>query len=510
MRARHARIFCAAFLFLALLNCSSKTAHFHEALNIAVPYEPDTLDPHAKSTISAYCLTANFYEPLVSSDASMKLRPCLAKFWENPDPNTWLFHLQPGVHFHSGRSLSSEDVVFSIDRLIRDKNLDVSALLTDVSSVKAIDPMTVELHTEVPISILLNKISFAMIVPKGSTAEMLAQHENGTGPYKLQAWQKGRSLRMTRNEEYWRPKAEIADVTYSFSRSSEQALQDFSTGNFGIVLCNSKKLKDAIQNHAQFEMQVHDSLSVKYLAWDLSRDQTPDCTVTPNPFKNPLVRKAIQLGIDQQEVISSLPAYAAPTTQVVPPFVFGFNSAIRQVASDRTKARELLKQAGLANGFPVTLTARQILQETAENVRVQLSKIGILADLRILPDSNFFDVLNRREASFYLSKLSTTTGDASDVLEAAFHSPDGTGFGIYNWGDYRNASVDHAIEQSMQVLTVEERRSSLQTVISSVMDDLAWLPLYVDQEVYAVDKTLSWQPRNDGLVLAYEIKRRRE
>lgn len=497
-------------LSLLIVGCNSSNPSIKKEapLRIALPYEPETLDPHARSTISSYCLTANFYEPLVASDANMKLHPCLAQFWENPDPTTWIFHLQPGVHFHDGKLLEPRDVVYSFQRLLTNKNLDVSALLTDVSEVKAIDANTVRIRTQVPISIFLNKISFITIIPDGSSDRSLVQHVNGTGPYKLELVKQDSVVQMSRNENYWRSKAEIPEVTYYFNRSPEKALQDLKTGDFGLVLCNSKKLKGAVQEEDNFEMELHDSLSVKYLAWDMLRDRIPDCDAKTNPFKNRLVRQALQLGIDRQQLISALPIYAATTNQIVPPFVFGFNAAISPPAYNLAKARALLDQAGFAQGFTVTLTARQILMETAGSIQQQLQNIGIHANLRILPDPKFFDALNNRQASFYLSKLSTTTGDASDVLEAALHSPDGRGFGIYNWGDYQNKQVDAAIEQSMQILAVDERRYALEKIMSSVMDDLAWLPLYVDQEVYAVNKSLSWQPRNDGLVLAYEIKQR--
>jgi hypothetical protein len=68
--------------------------------------------------------------------------------------------------------------------------------------------------------------------------------------------------------------------------------------------------------------------------------------------------------------------------------------------------------------------------------------------------------------------------------------------------------VDQSIEKSMEILKVEDRRRELEKVMATIMEDLPWIPLYIDQEVYAIDKAFSWQPRNDGLVLAYEIKHR--
>jgi hypothetical protein len=55
------------------------------------------------------------------------------------------------------------------------------------------------------------------------------------------------------------------------------------------------------------------------------------------------------------------------------------------------------------------------------------------------------------------------------------------------------------------MLKVEERRERLQQIMSLIMNDLPWIPLYVDQDVYAIDRAFSWQPRGDSLVLAADI-----
>src|SRR5262245_19522199 len=72
-----------------------------QPLTIALPYEVITLDPHAKDKLGSNATLSNLYEPLVTTDKELRILPCLATSWESPDPRTWIFHVRPGVLFHS-------------------------------------------------------------------------------------------------------------------------------------------------------------------------------------------------------------------------------------------------------------------------------------------------------------------------------------------------------------------------------------------------------------------------
>src|ERR1041385_5058480 len=97
-----------------------------DSITISVPYEIDTLDPHASGSAGSLAIASHFYEPLVTTDPSMRLIPCLAERWDNPDPTTWVFHLRQTARFHSGKPLTAADVVFSIDRVRTDPALELS------------------------------------------------------------------------------------------------------------------------------------------------------------------------------------------------------------------------------------------------------------------------------------------------------------------------------------------------------------------------------------------------
>lgn len=495
-------------LSLVVIGCGKSAAPPPlTAVQISVPYEIDTLDPHAKARRSNFATSFNFYEPLVRTSANMRIEPCLARDWENPDVNTWIFHLQPGVRFHSGQPMTAQDVEYSFQRLLKRSDLEVSANLSNVSDVTVIDNETIQVRTSSPVNVFLNKISFVSVIPRNASDESLAASVNGTGPYILKEWKKGEYIRMQRNDKYWGKAPELSAVEFRLSRSPEEASQDLISGKSQMAQVNSKVLEEKAEtNH--FLVIVHDSQFVKYLSYDLFRPATPYCSSKTNPFRNPLVRQAMNIGINREDLVKKLPSYALPTAQPVPPFVFGYNPRLAPPKYDPDGARSLLSKAGFPEGFEVTLLSRQISKDAGSILVQQLSDIGIRVTLKVLPDPEYFQALDKDDFSFMLNRLASTIGDASDILEGSLHSVDeARHFGSLNYAKYSSPEVDAAIERSAGIMKEEERRNVLEGIMNQLMQDLPWIPLFIDQEVYGVDKSYSWQPRHDGLILAAEIRK---
>lgn len=488
-------------ILLGTISCSTQPRP-GDRITIAVPYEFDTLDPQARNTVSNFAMLSHFYEPLVESDAAMTIRPCLAKLWENPDALTWIFYLQPNVKFHDGKALTSEDILYSFHRLLENPKLEMSGFLADISDITAVGPNAVRIHTAHPMNILLNKLRFVPIVPAGSTSEMLQSRVNGTGPYKFSNWEKGKTIVMIRNDEYWRQKPDIAEVVFLLGQTPGSALNLFLSGKCRFAQCNTKEL-DA--HRGKFQVFQNDSLFVKFLGYDLSRDDTPFCSLKPNPFKNKLVRQAINMALDRDSLVSKLPIYASPAVEPLPPFVFGFNPEIRPAGFQVDRAISLLKEAGVP-GFRCTLHYRNNLEEAAKIVQEQLLRIGIHLDLKTAPTPDILPALKHHEYSFFLASMGAPSGDASDILDPALHSVDEPRrYGVLNYGRYSNPEVDRAIEQSAQIQVMDSRRDAIQRIMRTVMDDLPWIPLYIDRDTYAVDSAYVWKPRNDSFIFASEI-----
>jgi peptide/nickel transport system substrate-binding protein len=483
--------------------------HAEAPFEIASPYELTTLDPHKANTVSNFAVLSNVYEPLVATDADMKVKPALATAWENPDPLTWRLHLRPGVAFHSGRKLRAEDVVFSLRRLMEHRDLGMRVFVQNLTSVRALDAATIELSTSRPSHNLLSKLHFALVVPEGSTAETLHRRADGTGPFVVREWDEGRSLVVRRNDDYWGPRPTLGLVRFTLGEAPEAAASGLLEGRYQLMQGSGKIAEALLRESPLHEVLRHDNIYVKYLGYDLVREVTPFCPIKPNPFRNALVRRALDLVLDRQVLVEALPVHAVPATQVVPRFIFGFDPSLPATRSSAPEARALLEAEGLGGGFSVTLHTRHIFAGAARVVQKQLAPIGVQVEVKPIDEDEFFSLHDGGRLTLWITRYGCPSGDASDFLNDVIHSRDPSDmYGHRNGGYYSNPRMDAAIRKSEEVEDVEDRRQAVQRMIRQVSDERIMLPLYLDQDVYGIERAYSWQPRNDSYIRLAEVKRR--
>jgi peptide/nickel transport system substrate-binding protein len=470
-------------------------------LTIALPYEVTTLDPHAAFTVSNLAVLMNVYEPLAAFDADMRLVPRLARSWENPDPETWIFHLRRGVRFHDGRSFAAADVVYSFERLRKRTDFEMSGLLVSIDSVDAVDPETVRIRTRKPSPILLNKLVSVAIVPHGATDASLANGADGTGPYLLRRFH-ANGVELARNDGYWGARPFADEAVYRLGESPDRALDLVRTHSAGLALCNTRAIGSGA---AAYRVLRAPDVFVKHLGFDLGSTSLHG---GPNPFRDIRVRRAIDLAIDREALVAALPAPAVPARQLTPGFIFGYDPALPARPADRAEALRLLAAAGFPNGFPIGLDVRRLFEPAAREVARQLALVGIRAPVWVHSDLELASPDARRSLAFFLDRFGCTSGDISDLLDDVIHTAEPERhFGLYNTVGYSNREIDAMIEESDSTVETTMRRDRLHRIVEAVSQDLVMIPLYVDEDVYAIDPSLRWHPRDDGMVLAAEVRR---
>lgn len=482
-----------------LVSCRRAPLAPPRTITISLPYGPQGVDPHAHDRLSTFAVLSHIYEPLVASDAGMAIVPALASRWESPDPLTWIFHLRDGVTFASGRALTADDVVATLERLRGKEDLQMSGYATDVAIVEAIDPRTIRLRTSQPTATLLSKLRFVLIVPRGFDA---AAPPDGTGPYRLAERRDGDRVRLVAREGYWGPRPALAEVVFR-ERGPREAIADFVSGDSQLVQSTPKELATAVPGVRDGQLVRQSSLFVKYLGFDLA---DPDVGGAKNPFRDVRIRRAIHLAIDRSRLVKELSTFAVPASQPVPPFVVGFNPALAEPTRDLAEARRLLAEAGHPDGLDVTLTTSTRFSDAAQAVANLLAGAGIRVRVEALPLSEYDERIEQRNVSMFLAQFGCLSGEAGEVLEKGIHTPDpARHIGTMNYGRYSNPALDQKIEAAAKVPSLVDRRDALQHLIAEIMKELVWVPLYNDQDVFAIRKPYVWKPRNDGLVLAWEI-----
>jgi peptide/nickel transport system substrate-binding protein len=444
------------------------------------------------------------YEPLVTLDRSMRPVPALAVSWETPDPLTWVFRLRPGVRFHDGSPLSAEDVAASLRRLLTDERLEMRSYLSGVAEVTTRGPDTVVVRTLRPNAQLASRLHFALVVPRGSTADSLAKRANGTGPFAVAGWQPA-SLTLQRNPLYWGEAAGAPRVRIDFGILAADAVAAGDAAPYDLIV-GARRAEEEARRSGRYRVVEVENIFLRHLAFDVARERTPFCPGIPNPFRKPEVREAISLALDRERLAAAAGAGAQPAYQLVPRAVFGHDPGLPPVVPDPARARALLAQAGFPHGFDVVLHRPRGYSTAAEMVKEQLAAVGIRVRVESLPSAEFFDALDARKLSFWIVASGCPTGDGIELLETSFHSPGPGGLGVDNYGDYRRPDLDRRILEAGGLFDPPTRQAAVQGLLEQVLEDRVWIPLYHDRGALLLAKGLLYEPRADGYLRMADIR----
>jgi peptide/nickel transport system substrate-binding protein len=465
-------------------------------VRIAIHSAPISFDPHLQNEVLTSAVLANLFDGLTEFDEHSQVRPALAAEWRNPDDRTWVFGLRPGVRFHDGRPLTAEDVVFSLDRARNHPGTGLASYLVEVESVKALDPLTVEIRTRRPFAALLVKLSPVQIVPRGSP--MKITEPVGTGSYRLARYEEGKSIEMLPVATDWRGPAERAPLTFTIEREPQRRLEMLVAGEVEVAAGLSEDALGALGGSSCCRAAVRPGSIVEYL--HLAR-------IEPR-FRDRRVRQAIDLAIDRSAYVAEAHhGLGQPVSQLVVPGVFGYAADLKPATRDVGRARRLLAEAGYPDGFAIVLEHRP--GRRGDILAAQLAEAGF----RVTPKESLWTELHSRlrrgEVAFYFGGVVAQTGEASDVLDGFVHTRDeARGYGITNHSRYSNTKADALIEEAGASLSLVRRRELLQEAMRVVVADLEFVPIAGLYDVYGVREGVHFSPRLDMKLLGRDISRR--
>lgn len=353
-----------------------------------------SIDPAVNLNQSDYVHVNSIYEPLVWIDEKFQPQPFLATSWESNDDSTiWTFHLREGVKFHDGSGFDAGDVVHTYRRVL-DPNGGVAANeLTFVKpeGVTAKDEYTVEFKLETPVVELPTLIGnkFAYISAEGSTAESLARHGNGTGPFMLREFSPGGPKTvLERNPNYWQsglPKApclEFSGITEALPRA-----EAVKAGDVDVALVVDPATIPNLQTSPTVKLaQAEGGTFLNLSMW-----------VDTPPFDDARIRAAMKLVIDRQAIVDTalLGFGIAGNDSPIPP-----NSPdtyrTDTIPRDVEKAKALLAEAGHSDGLAVDLYTADHWPGVAAMVQAyqqMAAEAGIKVNIINTPASSYWDVI---------------------------------------------------------------------------------------------------------------------
>ena len=349
---------------------------------IGLQLEPPHLDPtSAAAGAIDQVLYANVFEGLTRFGPDGSVQPGLAASWTISDDGlSYTFQLREGVTFHDGTTFEASDVVFSLDRARAEDSTNAQkALFAGIESVEALGDSSVRIDLAARQGNFLFNLAWGdavMVAP-----ESIGDIKNlpiGTGAFRFEQWRRGDQISLSRNADYWGEPASLEAATFKFISEPTAAYAAMLAGDIDAFYSYP-----APENLAQFERDPRFTV--------LSGNTEGETILAMNnqqaPFDDIRVRKAVSHAIDRQAIIDgAMFGYGTPIGSHFAPHNPDYVDLTANAAFDPALARDLLAQAGYAEGFSTTLKLPppSYARRGGEIIAAQLREVGIEAEISFL------------------------------------------------------------------------------------------------------------------------------
>lgn len=441
---------------------SASAASSDATINIGSLHEVQNLDNTANGGAGlTEAFTGNVYEGLFKLSDTGKVENLLAKSYKVSNGGlTYTFNLRTGVKFHSGKTMTSADVKYSLEKVTADGSQSPQkGALSIISSIQTPNSSTAVVNLSKKSISLTYNLTYVWIV--NSAIKDMTSTEDGTGPYKYTAWTRGSSISLTRFDGYWGANAKNKVVV--FHEYTDGTALNNALLSHAVDIITSEGNPDALAQFKNSSFKITNGLSTnKQLI--IFNDKVA-------PFNKALVRKAVTSAIDKTKLLSSIWGdYGTVLSSVMTAIDPGYEDLTHLNPYDLTLAKKELAQAGYPKGLTFTLDTPNDDPHPAAAAFIQssLAQIGITMKINIITTSQWFDKI-------YTKRDYTAT--IQNVLSGRnigwYGNPD------FFWG-YNNPRVTALVNQSEAANTLGAQAELLKRANRIVVNDAAsdWLYLY--------------------------------
>jgi peptide/nickel transport system substrate-binding protein len=466
-----------------------------------------TIDPMVSTMIQDRPMGHHVFSALVRHPIGNiygGLEPDLATKWEtSPDKRTWTFHLRRGVKWHWGYGeLTSEDVVFSFNRLKNSKASAWRGNYDNFKEFKAIDKYTVQITTFKPEAFFLNKVANyfgAYVVCKKAAEKTGDLHQAmsptkeqivGTGPFKFLEYVPKSHITMVRNDDYWGGKPIIEKIIWKYipdkAASQLACLKGEIAATRGV---DSDKWIKHIRSKGVIA-HIMGPTDLKTLSFNMNI----------KPLDDKRIRQAFAYAVSQEAIMEMQgKENSRIATGPIPSGLFGHIDAGWHIKRDPEKAKKLLAEAGYPNGLTIKcfMSVGAWYMDKMIVWQDQLRKCGINVEMT-RQDHSVYKVKNRQNVNSLVmwgSKFIVPTY----WLRDRFHSDSRIGLPTAqnNYSNYSNPEVDRLIELAETTIDKKAQLDALTKAQKLIVEDLPAIPVI---ETYVV------RIRNPWFDLGYELK----
>ena len=485
IRARHAR--------------AQQTPKKGGTLRVGFYIEAATMDPHLSGSKIDRQVYHNLYEPLVTLDVKLGIKPGLAESWQQPDNKTVIFKLRRGVKFHDGTEFNAQAAKFNFERMKTEPKSVRKGEVASIDSVDVVDPLTIKLNLKRPDAALLATLTDRagmMVSPKviqerGSELERNAKGA-GTGPFEFVEWVKDDHILLKRNENYWNKQGGpyLDRIRYRPIPDDTVKLQSLQAGEIDVI--DYVQPRDVAGVKTDKNVVVVDVPSLADFAYQVN--------LTRPPFNVKALRQAVAYALDIEQIVKGVWLnVGVPANGPIPPTSWAYDKSIPYIKRDLAKAKARLAEAGKGGGFSFTLTTNNIpinVQE-AEVMQAQLGEAGISMKIKLVDSATLLSDGNSKNFEMISYQWSGRPDPDGNTYQFYKTTP-GTSL---NWSGISNPQIDALLDKTREVSNQADRKKLFSELTRLLQEELPMVFIVhpIEPKAFAL-KVVGYEPIPDGMM----------
>jgi len=399
-----------------------------QTLDVAWSQDATGLDPHTQTAFASIRLLELLYEPLVRLGPDLELQPAVAESWEfSEDATTLTFTLDPDAVFHDGTPVTATDVKASFERILDDETAAAArANYTSITGIETPDERTVVFTLDGPNVPILNgmaSINAAVVSAAAIEAGTVGTEVMGSGPFTLAERTPNANARLAAFADWHGGEVAYDEISVSVLPDETAILASLRTGQADFALMTDPLVATLVTGTPGLELLTAPTLSYHVLQLNASRA----------PMDQLAVRQAMSCAIDRQDILDgALLGEGEVTGPLTSPAYRNDPASLFCYEQDQDRARELLAEAGFADGFeakilaangepPTAVAEAQLIQsqlaEVGINLEIETQEMNVYIDRWLAGDFDMAVALNGGRVDPYTmyNRYWTEAGNLQDV-----------------------------------------------------------------------------------------------
>jgi peptide/nickel transport system substrate-binding protein len=437
------------------------------------------------------------YDSLLAFDKDMRIVPNIAEAWKwSDDGKALTMTLRQNVKFHNGDVLTSDDVVFSFQRLLDDKTgAAARPALLDIDKIDAPEALTVVFTMKKSNGAVLSAMASPntailskKLVTNGADP---SRQVNGTGPFKFSDWQVGKSVKLDAFRDYWMVgQPRLDGIEFRLFNDDAAILAALRARQVDLAIINDTRV--AVSAGADKTLVTLRAPSLDYHVLQLN--------ASLSVFSDVRVRSAISCAIDRQEVVVAASVEEGQITSPItaPPYRMT-PSDLQCYKINLDKAKQWLTEAKANPRFKIMVPNDESLTALAEarNIQLQLARIGISVEIDALALNAYFDRWARGDFEAAIA-LNSGSAEPDAILYRYWHS---TG-SLNKVAGFKDVELDKLLDQARTLAEFSKRKELYDAVQRRLTDASPWVWLYTGYEYRVMVPSIrQFTPRSDGSLI---------